>query len=265
MNLEPEVSLFSIFVLGVSLGLTACAVTCLPFIGTWAMGKGEGRKNGLWDTFMFLGGRLVAYASLGALAGFFGAWFVRELAAGAGNLLIGLTGLFAAASLIWPKKTDAHKTVCSAARSQGTLPPFFLGIGLTLIPCAPLATLLAAAAAANSPLQGLFFGFVFGLGTAVTPMLVFIPVMASIGQKLRAEHAWLTAWLRAGAAIVLATLSATRIDLFATNLSAYLLAIVALILCWAHLRKKRAVIMRTYPHIKIQIAPKGGVQTDVTN
>jgi hypothetical protein len=96
-------------------------------------------------------------------------------------------------------------------------------------------------------------------------MLVFIPVMASIGQKLRAEHAWLTAWLRAGAAIVLATLSATRIDLFATNLSAYLLAIVALILCWAHLRKKRAVIMRTYPHIKIQIAPKGGVQTDVTN
>jgi thiol:disulfide interchange protein DsbD len=223
---DPAVSGFSVFLLGLSLGLTACAVTCLPFIGTFALGKAEGRSSGMRDTAYFLGGRLISYTLLGA-------WFVRELAAGAGNLVIGLSSLFAAAWLIWP--TPTHRG-CRPARRFAKLSPMLLGIGLTLIPCAPLATLLAAAAAGGSSFQGAYYGLLFGMGTLLTPMLVLIPSVASIGQALRTDRAWLLPWMRAGASLVLVLLAYTRCELFAAGLGKYVLAITVLIVFWRYYR-----------------------------
>jgi len=34
-----QVTLATVWFLGVSMGLTACTVTCLPFMGTWALGS----------------------------------------------------------------------------------------------------------------------------------------------------------------------------------------------------------------------------------
>ena len=36
-----QVTLGTVWLLGVSMGLTACTVTCLPFMGTWALGRAE--------------------------------------------------------------------------------------------------------------------------------------------------------------------------------------------------------------------------------
>ena len=36
--LPREVTFFSIWLLGVSMGLTACTVTCLPFMSSWVLG-----------------------------------------------------------------------------------------------------------------------------------------------------------------------------------------------------------------------------------
>ena len=232
---DPQVSAFSVYLLGLSLGLTACAVTCLPFIGTLALGKAEGRRSGIRDTAFFLGGRLISYAVLGALAGALGAWFVRELAAGAGNLVIGLSGFFAAAWLVWPIES---RHGCRPARRFAGLSPLLLGIGLTLIPCAPLATLLAAAAAGGSPIQGAYCGLLFGLGTLMTPMLILIPSVASLGRALWVERAWLLQWLRGGASLVLATLAYQRSELFSEGLGSYLIVLFILIVFWRHYRTR---------------------------
>ena len=111
-----------------------------------------------------------------------------------------------------------------------------LGIGLTLIPCAPLATLLAAAAAGGSSFQGAYYGLLFGLGTLLTPMLVLIPSVASIGQALKTDRSWLLPWLRSGASLVLVLLAYTRCELFSTGLGKYVLAIAALIVFWRYYR-----------------------------
>lgn len=34
-----QVALATVSLLGVSMGLTACTFTCLPFMGTWALGR----------------------------------------------------------------------------------------------------------------------------------------------------------------------------------------------------------------------------------
>lgn len=207
---EAGVSWFSVWLLGVSLGLTACTVTCLPFIGTWALGGNPAGRDAWRDALAFLGGRLLAYGLLGGTAGALGAWFVRELAGGWGNAVIGLAAVGAGLVLAAPAGRPAG---CRIRPFAGRLPPFFLGLGLTLIPCAPLATLLAACAGAGSAWQGWLLGSVFGLGTLLTPMLVFIPAIGGFARRLVGGKPWLAAWLRLGAALVLLLLGIRRLAL----------------------------------------------------
>ena len=233
MTPDPGVSLATVFFLGVSLGLTACAVTCLPFIGTWAFGRAGGERERMRDTALFLGGRLCAYLGLGALAAALGGWFVRELAGGVGNLAIGLAGLHAAAWLAWPRRAHAG---CTPARRLSGLSPLLMGASLTLIPCAPLATLLASAAAAGSVGEGALLGGVFGAGTVLTPMLLLIPAASSIGARMVQEQRWLADWLRLGAALVLAIIAAVRIGYFDPSLALPLTLAAALVVLLGHVR-----------------------------
>lgn len=209
MPAETTTSLLTVFLLGVSLGLTACAATCLPFIGTLAFGKAGGRQSGLIDTGLFLGGRLLAYSALGGLAGLIGAGFVKWLAGGLGNLVIGSVACLTALLLVVPERKG--RAACGRPQKLVNFPPFLLGVALTLIPCAPLATLLATAAAQPSAGQGAMLGLIFGLGALLTPMIVLIPACASVGAHLRADQPWLARLLRLGAAIVLLLIGCRRL------------------------------------------------------
>lgn len=217
MPAEASTSLLTVFLLGVSLGLTACAVTCLPFIGTLTFGKAAGRQSGLVDMALFLGGRLAAYTVLGGLAGLLGAGFVKVLADGLGNVVIGLAACLTALLLAAQNSPDHAR--CGRPGKLAKMPPFALGVALTLIPCAPLATLLATAAAGQAAGQGALLGMIFGLGALLTPMLVLIPASASIAARLRADQPWLADVLRLGAALVLLLIGCRRIASVAPDLA----------------------------------------------
>ena len=217
MPAEASPSLWAVFMLGVSLGLTACAVTCLPFIGTLTFGKAAGRASGLADTALFLGGRLLAYTLLGGIAGLLGAGFVKFLADGVGNVVIGLAACLSALLLAGQGQPDHAR--CGQPGKLAKMPPFILGVSLTLIPCAPLATLLATAAAGQAAGQGAVLGFMFGLGALLTPMIVLIPASASIAARLRSDQPWLADVLRLGAALVLLLIGCRRIASVTPELS----------------------------------------------
>lgn len=234
---EAEVSAFSVFLLGLSLGLTACAVTCMPFIGTWVLGRAESLKGAFRDTASFLGGRLVAYACLGGIAGALGEWFVKELAGGTGNAAIGLVAIFSAGWLAWP---PTPSRTCGFRNRLGGFSPFLLGISLTLIPCAPLATLLATSAAGGSVERGAFLGLVFGLGALMTPMLVLIPMLANFGRHLRQGRGWIVPWIRGAAAITLLILGKSRLDSLDNSYFPVLLALFVPLLLWAYFRRFRS-------------------------
>ena len=53
---------FAVWLLGVSMGLTACTVTCLPFMGTWVLGRGGSKREALLDTGVFVLGRVTPTA-----------------------------------------------------------------------------------------------------------------------------------------------------------------------------------------------------------
>lgn len=206
--LPQQVTLFGVWLLGVSMGLTACTVTCLPFVGTWVLGRGGGNREALLDTGVFLLGRVTAYSLLGGLAGALGAWLTQILSGGIGNAFIGISSIAAGVWLIWPAQ---RKSACSAARAGAGTPPFFLGFSLSLTPCAPLASLLAVCALSGGTLSGIGYGLSFGLGAALTPILVIVPLLGLFGRKLRDGRQWLGKWMRWGAAVVLVAIGLRRL------------------------------------------------------
>ena len=208
--LPQQTSLFAVWLLGVSLGLTACTATCLPFMGTWVLGRGGSQMQALRDTALFVSGRIIAYSLLGAIAAGAGIWLAQVMRGGTGNLVIGLASIAAGVWLL--RSTKAHAP-CSAARSAGGTPPLLLGFSLSLTPCAPLASLLAVCAAAGSVKLGIANGMAFGLGAALTPLLILLPLISLLGKNLRENRWWITRWIRWGAAAVLIMLGLRRVFL----------------------------------------------------
>lgn len=207
-DLSQPAGLVGVWLLGASLGMTACLASCLPFMGSWIVGRGAGGFAAFKDAVLFLAGKLVAYACLGALAGAVGAWLIAALDSGLGLAAVGGASIVAGLWL-WrmPRRT-------CGLRDAG-LPPLFLGFSLSLVPCAPLASLLAVAALAGSPWTGLGYGLVFGLGAAATPLLLLAPLLGGFGVALRREQPWLGPWLRRGSGFVLILIGLRRLVLLA--------------------------------------------------
>lgn len=228
---DGQVGLLGALLLGLSMGLTACTITCLPFMGSWVLGRAGGRGEALRHTGAFLIGRVLAYAALGALAGQLGGVLVEVLKSDLGNKAIGLASTLAGLWLLAPmlktqapapqaatgtqplvfhRKGSAPKLSCANARRGAALPPLLLGAALSLTPCAPLGWLLGVSAMTGSAAAGLSQGLAFGLGAAVTPLLLVVPLFGSLGQRLTDERDWLTFWLRLAAGGVLIFLGARR-------------------------------------------------------
>jgi thiol:disulfide interchange protein DsbD len=228
---EGQVTLATVWLLGVSMGLTACTVTCLPFMGTWALGRASGQREAFLHTGVFLAGRVATYTAMAMLAGAIGLGLARALGGTWGNAVIGCASILAG---LWLLAKPAAKACASHAvpavqairihRSHGghgghgrhrggqdSLPPLLLGSALSLTPCTPLASLLALAANAGSASQGAAYGLAFGLGAAMTPMLVLVPLAGRLGRELRSGRAWLGRWLLWAAATVLIVLGIRRL------------------------------------------------------
>lgn len=194
-----------VWLLGLSVGLTACVASCLPFMGTWIMGRGGDGRGALRDTASFLLGKLAAYALLGALAGALGAWLTQALESGVGMVFIGGASVWAGIWLLLPAKRQG----CGTRKLP--LPPFALGFALSLTPCAPLASLLAVGALSGSAWTGAGYGLAFGLGAAVTPLLLIAPLLGRFGMALREGRPWMGTWLKRGGGAVLIALGLRRL------------------------------------------------------
>lgn len=211
----PEVvGWLGVLLLGISVGLTACTVACLPFIGTWVLGRAAGGGEAAKDISLFIAGRLLGYAILGGIAGAAGEWLADALRGPAGNVAIGASGLLAG---WWLAGRPSPAGACSAAKDGGRAPPFLLGLSLSLTPCAPLSSLLVASALAANPLDGAGYGLVFGIGAGITPLVLVVPLLGTFGRRMRQGKAWLGRWLRLGSGGVLMAIGLRRLILAAVG------------------------------------------------
>lgn len=212
VKLASDVGFLGIWLLGLSVGLTACTAACLPFMSTWVIGQGRGGLSAFKDTLGFALGKVGAYALLGMMAGLAGEVIVDSLAGPAGHIAIGASSLIAA---LWLLTLSAKKTSCGQSHMRHRVPPFFMGFALSFTPCAPLSALLFASAYSGDLWLGFSYGAIFGLGSTLTPLLIIMPAVGALGKSLRRDRSWIGDWLRYGAVVVFVALGARRLWLAA--------------------------------------------------
>jgi uncharacterized protein len=199
--LEPiTLSFGAALLLGLSFGAGPCNIACLPYLGPVFMATDDGVRNS-WRTLVpFSAGRLSGYTLLGALAGWAGVLVQDWVSHPSARLVLGGATIAVAMALLW--KNYRGSANCNSnqpqvkkvplpdlQRSNPLLPGglFFMGMGMALNPCAPLTTVIFAAATTASALGGLSLGAGFGLGAVFIPTLIFAFGVAHMGAQIR-EH-----------------------------------------------------------------------------
>ena len=147
-------------------------------------------------------GRLLGYASFGALAGWVGNYVNDGTAASPVlHTVVGAAALMMGLALFWQRRPACGAPALSNAaavpmrRIDLGAPPrpllpgglFLMGVGMALTPCGPLSTVLFSAAASGQVISGLLLGMGFGLGAIVVPSVVYGLGVSYFGARLREQ------------------------------------------------------------------------------
>lgn len=163
-----------------SLGLSAggyCVSKCVPTLAPLLLlSPHKGLKTGLGMVCIFLAGRLLAYAGMGALAGFAGS-FGGSLAYT--DSLLALSQIFLGGLLIAQAFYSCTRTQCPGKKMLfGTGKTLFMaGILSSITLCPPILLAISMAMESGGAVKGLLFFICFFLATSV---FVFPITLASL-------------------------------------------------------------------------------------
>jgi len=169
-------------VLGLFYGLSLCAPSCLPHITSYIAGVGAGFRRGLAITATYNIGRIAAYTLIGSLAYMFKLFiddaFIRPYQSYV-SIIFGLVTIIIGASLLKGGNTSCQCSLHGASSfckknvfGRVEVGSFAMGLTRGLIICPPLMALLIYGVTASTPLNPLLLAFLFGLGTAISPIFL---------------------------------------------------------------------------------------------
>jgi thiol:disulfide interchange protein DsbD len=190
MSLIPEISnpYIGAFAGGLLYGLAFCTASCLPYVASYIAGIGAGFRKSIAVTVIFSSGRVAAYALIGGLIGLFSGLFrlfvsdatlspyqiYSSFAFGIVTLVIGASILLKFRAQCKCDLTDRKSVVVQG--KTGWLGfdfrAFSLGLSRGLILCPPLIALLIYSLPFSNPIGSLGLAVLFGLGTALSPILL---------------------------------------------------------------------------------------------
>jgi sulfite exporter TauE/SafE len=189
MSLIPEISnpYVGAFAGGLLYGVAVCTASCLPLLAGYIAGVGSGFKKSIKLTAIFNSGRILAYALIGAAVGLAGGLlhlFVSDaafspfqvyssIAFGAVTVAIGGIVIYQAQKPCSGCTTQPPAFTAGKRGRYGVdAGAFSLGLTRGLIICPPLIALLAYSLPFASPIGTVGIAVLFGLGTALSPMLL---------------------------------------------------------------------------------------------
>ena len=209
MSLIPEISnpYLGAFAGGLLYGLAVCTASCLPVVTGYIAGVGAGFSKGVKVTLIFNSGRILAYTLIGALIGLFSGLFrvfvsesaispfqvYSSFAFGIVTIVIGAAILFRARK---PCDCNEGRTPVGTFRKVGRFGvdfgAFSLGLSRGLVVCPPLIALLLYSLPFTSPVGSVGIALLFGLGTALSPMILLGGVTGWLLGKAPLFRKWIS-------------------------------------------------------------------------
>jgi cytochrome c-type biogenesis protein len=185
MSLLPEIANPYVAALagGFLYGLVFCTSTCLPYVASYIAGINAGFRKGVKVTLIFNSGRITAYALIGAAIGALKllvddsfrsafqtysslAFSVVTIIIGT-NILIRKKQFSCTCNVNEPPSTSSRKIMKSFDFHAYTL-----GFSRGLLLCTPLLALLVYSVPFGSAIDSFALAVLFGLGTALSPILL---------------------------------------------------------------------------------------------
>ncbi len=163
--------------LGLLNGLGPCMVACAPVLIPVIASTSKNYKEGLISTIFFSFGRIISYMVLGMLSGLAGESFERFISAKVVGVFIILLAFF----LMFNIHT---RCLVSKIKITNNRMLFVAGIVMGFTPCAPMLGALAIAVLSKSWLIGTVVGFLFGIGTMLSPLLLLGTLSGAWAKKV---------------------------------------------------------------------------------
>ena len=210
MSLIPEISnpYIGAFTGGLLYGLVVCTASCLPIVTSYIAGIGADFYKGVKVTLIFNSGRVLAYALIGGLIGLFSGLFQLIVSDSAispfqvySSLAFGIVTIVIGASILLKSRKPCDCNVLDAkgmvavgktGRFGVNLGAFSLGISRGLIVCPPLIALLIYSVPFSNPIGSVGIAVLFGLGTALSPILLLGGVTGWLLNKAPLFRKWIS-------------------------------------------------------------------------
>jgi len=176
-------SLYYLFLSGLILGSGPCLGFCAPILVSFIAAYKPSLKKALISYLFFSGSKMVSYMIIGVLIGVFSGALKSGVYAKHANIVNIILGIFILfiGILTMILKEPLKSKYCAFLYNGNLKNAGIIGFLAGFSPCLPLLGILNyIIIIARSPLEGLFYTFIFGLGTTVSPVIL----MAGLTGKL---------------------------------------------------------------------------------
>ncbi|MCW8839256.1 MAG: sulfite exporter TauE/SafE family protein [Thiovulaceae bacterium] len=169
---------FSIFIIGLSYGATACMFSCMPFLSPLLINNSNSTKQALGVILPFSIGRIFSYTFIAIIAYLSSAWVKQMLNNNTlfsfilGVSTIGM-GLYLLYKSYKPSVSCGHTTSIIKQPKLNKFGFFTIGATMSINPCAPIMALLAVAANSTNIYNTVGLGIFFGLGAVMFSILFY--------------------------------------------------------------------------------------------
>lgn len=196
--------LYYLFISGLILGSGPCVSFCGPILAGYVSVYKASFKKAVFSYLVFSGAKLFSYIILGALCGIFSgvlkSGFLRYL--DIVNIILGAFILLIGVLTVISKEPLANK-YCSFLHKGNIKNTGLLGFLVGFSPCLPLLGILNyIMIISHSPLEAVIFAAAFGLGTAISPLVLLIALSGKLAGRF-SENRKLQKIIRIGSGVVL--------------------------------------------------------------
>ena len=176
-------SLYYLFLSGLILGSGPCLGFCAPILASFIAAYKPSLKKALISYLSFSTAKLISYMILGALCGMFSGILKSNFFVGYLNIVNIALGFFVLliGILTIKFKEPLGSKYCSFLARGNLRNASILGLLAGFSPCLPLLGILNyIIIISRSPLEGLLYAFVFGLGTTISPVILMVALSGKL-------------------------------------------------------------------------------------
>ncbi|WP_345980949.1 sulfite exporter TauE/SafE family protein [Sulfurimonas sp. HSL3-2] len=187
------VTFFSLFIIGLSYGSTACMFSCMPFLSPLLVKNSNSIRESVSILIPFSLGRIFMYTVISVMA-LSGAGLVKTVL-NDNAVFQSFLGLFTLSMglFMFYRFFKKEKVSCSANRSISSnqiangFGLFGIGVLVSINPCAPILTLITLSANSTSMPSAIGMGLSFGLGAVLVPFLFYGFFLSTVIRGLLVE------------------------------------------------------------------------------